>query len=214
MRAGQLKILTEDNPPLSFEKNGRPEGFSAEVVREILKRLGCRAPIRVTRWARGLQMLDTQPNVALFSTARTPERESRHRWVGPLCIMHWGFFARTDSPLRIKSLDDARKVRAIATYHNDAKERYLKHRGFTNLESANSPRSNLKKLLSCRVDLWLHPTIGAPLLARQLGIAPRRLRMVLPVASVELYIAFSRDTPPAGCRSRTTLPTSVRKTPR
>lgn len=195
--AGQLKILTEDNPPLSFEKNGRPGGFSVEVVREILTRLGCRAPIRVTPWARGLQMLDTQPNVALFSTARTPDRESRYRWVGPLCIMHWGFFARADSPLRVESLDDARKVRAIATYHNDAKERYLKLRGFTNLESANSPRNNLKKLLSGRVDLWLHPIIGAPLIARQLGIDPGRLRMVLPVASVDLYIAFSRDTPPA-----------------
>ncbi len=194
--AARLKILTEDNPPLSFEKDGRAEGFSVQVVREILARLGCRAPIRITPWARGMQMLDTQPNVALFSTARTPERESRYQWVGPLCIMHWGFFVRSDSTLRIESLDDARKARAIATYHNDAKERYLKRRGFTNLQSANSPGSNLKKLLSGRVDLWLHPTIGVSLLARRLGVDPGRLRMVLPVASVDLYIAFSRETPP------------------
>jgi polar amino acid transport system substrate-binding protein len=193
--AAQLQILTEENPPLNFEKDGRPAGFSVEIVREILRRLKRRDPIRVTPWARGLQMLDTQPNVVLFSTARTAERESRYQWVGPLCIVHWHFFTRADSPVKIGCLKDARRVRAIATYRNDAKERYLKLQGFTNLESSNSPQSNLKKLMSGRVDLWLHPDIGAPLVARKLGIDTAGLKMTLPVTSATLYIAFSRETP-------------------
>lgn len=193
--AEDLQILTEINPPLNFEKGGRPAGFSVEIVREILKRLKRKDAIRLTPWARGLQMLDTQPNVVLFSTARTPERETRYQWVGPLCIVHWYFFARADSPIQISRLEDARQVRAIATYRNDAKERYLRLRGFTNLNSSNSPQSNLKKLMCGRVDLWLHPNIGVPLIARNQGVDPDEIKMVLPVASVNLYIAFSKKTP-------------------
>lgn len=195
--AAELHILTEENPPLNFEKDGQPAGFSVEIVREILRRLNHSEPIRLTPWARGLQMLDTQPNVVLFSTARTPERDARYQWVGPLCIMHWCFFARADAPVTLSRLEDARQVRAIATYRNDAKERYLRIRGFTNLDSSNSPQSNLKKLMSGRVDLWLHPNVGVPLIARKENIAPDKLKMILPVTSVNLYIAFSKKTPPS-----------------
>ena len=36
----QLRLLTEDAPPMSFLREGEPSGFSVEVVRALLARTG------------------------------------------------------------------------------------------------------------------------------------------------------------------------------
>jgi len=152
--AQELTIITEEYPPISFKKEGVITGSSAEVVREILRRLKQPDNIRMLPWARGYNLLKTQENVALFSTARTQERESQFHWVGPLCVSRNGFYAKKGSGIQINSLEDAKRVGAIATYKEDAREQMLKSWGFTNLDSSSSGASNLKKLLSGRVDLW------------------------------------------------------------
>ncbi len=195
--AAGLTLITEENPPVNFTQNGKLTGFSTQIVREILKRLGRSDPIQVLPWARGYQMLQQKPDVVLFSTIRSKEREHLFKWAGPLCIEHWGFYARRDSALRIRSLEDAKRVRAIATYRDDAKEQFLKAHGFTNLDSSNSPFSNLKKLMSGRVDLWLDRNMGMPQIARQVGVDPGDLKLVFAVTSADLYIAFSKAMPPS-----------------
>jgi polar amino acid transport system substrate-binding protein len=142
-------------------------------------------------------MLRSQPNVALFSTTRTAQREGQFFWVGPLYTVHFGFYARKDRDLQLGSLDDAKKVGSIATYKDDVREQLLKKMGFTNLDSSKSPASNLKKLMSGRVDLWLFDNLGMEELARQENVAPAELVLALPFKSYQSYVAISRDTSPA-----------------
>ena len=99
--------------------------------------------------------------------------------------------------MRLKTLDDARKVAAIATYKNDVREQLLKSQGFTNLDSSKSPASNLKKLVSGRVDLWLFSRLGVKRVAKQAGIDPAELELVLPFKDYYAYIAISKGTPQA-----------------
>jgi len=198
--AQQVTVITEESPPFNFIREGRITGSSTEVVREILNRLGQPADIQVLPWARGYQMLQTRPRVALFSTTRTPEREGQFHWVGPLFTVHFNFYARRDADLAIESLADAKNVGAIATYKDDVKEQLLLNRGFTNLDSSKSPVSNLKKLLAGRVDLWLFDNLGMPDVARQAGIDPIELKRVLAFQSYQSYVAISKQTPPAVVR--------------
>jgi len=193
--AQELTIITEEYPPISFKKEGVITGSSAEVVREILRRLKHPDNIRMLPWARGYNLLKTQENVALFSTARTQERESQFHWVGPLCVSRNGFYAKKGSGIQINSLEDAKRVGAIATYKEDAREQMLKSWGFTNLDSSSSGASNLKKLLSGRVDLWFYDNIGQSLLVKEVGVDPGDIELVYPVVEVGLYIAFSKGTP-------------------
>ncbi|NIV14469.1 MAG: transporter substrate-binding domain-containing protein, partial [Aliifodinibius sp.] len=102
-----LTIITEEYPPVNFKKEGVIRGSSVEVVREILRRLKQPDNIRMLPWARGYNLLKTQPNIALFSTVRNQERESRFHWVGPLCISRNGFYARKGSGIQINSIEDA-----------------------------------------------------------------------------------------------------------
>jgi polar amino acid transport system substrate-binding protein len=195
--AQELTVLSEDNPPFNFFKDGSFTGSATEVVREIMRRLDLPAEIQVMTWARAYQLALTQPNVVLFSTSRTKEREDLFHWVGPIYKVSFGFYARRGSGLYLTCLADAKKVNAIATYKDDVREQLLKTMGFTNLDSSKSPASNLKKLLSGRVDLWLYSNLGVPSVARQIGIAPDEVELVLPFKDSYVYIAFSKGTPRA-----------------
>ncbi len=194
--AANMTILTEEDPPFSFSENGTVSGAATQVVREIARRLRIADDIDVLPWARGYQRLRTEPNVVLFSTARTQERESLFHWVGPLFSVRLGFYARKSDALRIDSLEAAKQVGAIATYKDDFREQLLKSLGFANLDSSNSPQSNLRKLVSGRVDLWFFDNIGAPQVALEAGIDPEAIEAVFTYQKHIYYIALSKQTSP------------------
>ncbi len=195
VQAQEMLVLTEELPPYNFTHAGKITGSSTEVVREILRRLKHPENIQVASWARSYKRLQNEPYVALFTTTRTPERESQFHWVGPLLEAHLGFYAKKDRGLRLNSIEDAKQVGSIATYKDDAREQLLISAGFDNLDSSNSPASNLRKLMAGRVDLWLYDNVGMLNLAGQLGIDPAELEMVLPFTSLQSYVAISKTTP-------------------
>lgn len=190
----RLTILTEEFPPYNFTKNGKLTGATPQVVQEILRRLGSKDTITVLPWARAYEKLQTEPNVVLFTTARTKERESLFNWVGPLFCFRLGFYARKGASIHIDSLEAAKRVKSIATYRADFREQILKSLGFTNLENSNSPESNIRKLISGRVDLWFFDNIGAPKVALSAGIKPDRIQEVFTYQKHYSYIAISKGT--------------------
>lgn len=70
-----FQVLTEENPPLNFIRDGEITGLATAVVRELAKRTGSAASIRLVPWQEGCQALLEQPDVALFSTVMTAERK-------------------------------------------------------------------------------------------------------------------------------------------
>jgi len=193
--AGKLLILTEDGvPPLNFIKNGQLTGASTEIVEEILRRLDLDISLDVVPWARGYQLAQQKPDVVLFSMARSKDRENLFHWVGPICMVQSAFYAIRGGNKVINSLDDARHIGSIGTYRDDVREAYLLENGFSNLDSANSNQSNLRKLLSGRIDLWATSNIEAANLPGQLGIDPAAINHVFTFQKFELYIALSKQT--------------------
>lgn len=192
-----LKIFTEDSPPANYSKNGKPAGMSVEIVREILNRLGEKVEIEIVPWARGYSIALSRPNVALFSTTRLPQREKLFKWVGPIYTQQWGFYSKKGSGLQINSLDEAKKVNSIGTYLNDAKEQFLKKKGFVNLITTNKNINNIRHLLKGDIDLWVSSDFNMPYLAWQAGINPDQLELAFSFRNVENYIAFSSNTPDA-----------------
>ncbi len=146
-------------------------------------------------WARGYMLALNQPNVALFSTTRLPQREKSFKWVGPIYSQTWGFYGKIGSGIKINSLEEAKSVVRIGTYHKDAKEQYLQAQGFRNLVSANRNLSNIRHLMDDSIDLWISSDFNMPFLARQAGIEPDKLELVFAFKKVRNYIAFSVQTP-------------------
>ncbi|MBF0205376.1 MAG: transporter substrate-binding domain-containing protein [Oligoflexia bacterium] len=194
-KAMALQVLTEDAPPLNYVKDGKPAGVAVELVMEIQKRINSIETIGVVPWARGYKMALEETDVALFSTTRTPEREDLFYWVGPLATKNWVFMKMKDNKsLVIKSLDDAKKVKAIGTYKDDAKDQFLKKQDFKNLESIVSDDQNAEKLEKGRIDLWITGQDDCVSYVKKAGLDIAKFEVAYEVQKKELYVVFSKKT--------------------
>ena len=102
---------------------------------------------------------------------------------------------RRRTGIRLRSLDDAKKIGRIGTYLKDAKEQYLHSHGFKNLVSTNHNSSNIRRLLEGDIDLWVSSDFNVDYLVRQAGFDPQQIELVYAFRKVSNYIAFSLKTP-------------------
>ncbi len=196
MPPGIINMITEEYPPVTFIKDGKVTGFVTDLVREISARQGIDDNIHLTSWDEAYRLALTNPNVVLFSAERTAERENLFQWVGPVGKNRAVFYAKRDSGIRMNSIDDARKVAAIATTSNWFTEQDLKRRGFTNLVSSPLPTDNVRQLMKGEVELSVFTDITAPQIVKNAGYKMEDLEPVFTLSSTYFYIAMSLGTPP------------------
>jgi polar amino acid transport system substrate-binding protein len=146
-------------------------------------------------WARGYDALQKDPNTILFLVTRTAERNPMFRWVGPLLESNYGFFAKANSTIAIKNLNDARKLGRIGVYNNDVRESFLTQAGFTNLDRAANNIQNVKKLMSGRIDAYASANLSIEDEAKAAGYKASDLKPLYYFMHVQLYLAFSMSTP-------------------
>lgn len=192
-----LTIITEDWPPYNYEENGDVKGFSTEIVQAILDELDLKHKITVLPGARGEKLLDEGTRVMSFSLFRTPEREERYKWIGPISEEAIYFYKKKGSPLEITTLEDAKRVKRVACQHKGLIFNTLQQKGFNNLDTSPLQESVIKKIALGRTDL----SVNAP----PLGIAYFLKKANLPADSLEqtpvellkfpLYIACTKDIP-------------------
>jgi polar amino acid transport system substrate-binding protein len=190
-----LKMLTEEYPPVTFMKDGKVTGFVTDVVREITARQGIPDKIRLTSWDEAYKAATSNPNVILFSVERTQKREKLFHWVGPVGKNSAILYAKKGSGIRINSLEEARKIAAIATTTDWFTEQYLKSKGFTNLVSSPLPITNVKQLMSGEVQLSVFTDITIPAIVKNAGYGMDDLEPVLTISNTHFYIAVSLGTP-------------------
>lgn len=191
-----LKILTEEYAPLSFMENGEITGLSTEVARELLKRIGTDNQIQMETWEEGYKTVLTKPNVVLFSMAMTPERKNLLQWVGPIVSQDANLYARKGSGIKIKAMEQAKKIKKIATVTEYYTEQTMKKEGFTNLESCASEEIAVRKLLNGEVQLFTSSNTSMPALLEKVGGTMDDVENVLTMSTDLLYIAFSKGTSP------------------
>jgi len=191
-----LRIITEDLPPFSSPGTGGVvTGQSADVVNTILWRLNQSAAIEVRPWNEGYSAALSGPRVALFSTARTTEREHLFKWAGPIASFDYMLYARNGSSVRVSSLEGSRKAGSIGVVKDDSRHQFLQQNNFSPIVTCDTDAACIRGLLEGRSDLWLGSTSDAAAIARNEGIDPVSFTAVYPVRTVDLFIAFSEDTP-------------------
>jgi polar amino acid transport system substrate-binding protein len=187
-----LQLMTEMSAPYSMREGGRVVGISTDMVREILERSGVAYSIDVLPWKRAYtQALDRQDG-CVYSTTRTPEREPLFKWIGPIGEADWVLMARADRKLNLQTLDDARPYR-IGTYNGDARDVYLRERGF-HVDPAPNDLTNPRKLMLGRIDLWAASTRRSGSTLERLGYAGK-IVPVLVFNRIHIYLACNRAVP-------------------
>ncbi len=191
----ELTMLTEEYPPVTFMKDGKVTGFVTDIVREIIARQGISDNIRLMPWDEVYNMALKTPNVVLFSTERTEKREKLFQWVGPVGKNSAIFYAKKGSGIKINSLEDAKKLAAIATTTDWFTEQHLKSKGFANLISSPLPTTNVRQLMDRSVQVSVFTDITIPEIVKKAGYSMDDLEPVFTVSNTYFYIAISIGTP-------------------
>jgi polar amino acid transport system substrate-binding protein len=199
--AGQrLSIVTEEWAPYNYAEGGVVKGLSVEVVQALARALQVQIDIQLLPSMRTTVALDNQPRTMMVTMLRTPEREARYKWIGPLGDGSIYFYKRKGSPLAINSLEDAKRVPLICTRHAGLTVSRLRAAGFANLNArAVEGRTVYEMLLLGRCDLAVSDSPpGVSHALRQMGF-PRDAVVQTPVKllSLPLFIACSKDIPDA-----------------
>jgi len=193
----KINLLTQNFPPFSMASHGKNfaredaiSGIDAEVVAELFKRAGIDYEMTLRfPWGRLQTLAEQEPGFAVFSLSRTPEREPKYKWVGPLSEIQIVLLKMPGSPIRLGNLDEARQYR-IGSKDGSVGSQYMLHRGFELQKSLiNTP----EKLKAGQFDLWATTNPSGEYEAMQAGIGA--LEVALTLNRVDLYLAMNKETP-------------------
>lgn len=195
--AQELSIFTNDNPPLQYLDNDYQVrgGVGVDIVREIQKAVGDTSPIVGIPWARGYTLALKQKDVMLFSTTRTPERETLFKWVGPLFESRSVLVASRTSDLALATVDDAKRLKNIGIVRDDVRGQILKALGFTNLDETTNYLNNIRKYVAGRVQAFTSTNVLMAAQIREAGFVPQDFKVVFTFSKNPVYLAFSKLTP-------------------
>ncbi|WP_156943150.1 ABC transporter substrate-binding protein [Pseudogulbenkiania sp. MAI-1] len=183
-----LTLTTEEAPPFNMvdSRTGVISGIATDKVRELMRRAGETHTLAAYPWSRAYLMAQQDKDTCVFSTTRTPERENRFQWVGPLVRNDWVVFARADDTRRPKTLEELRPY-VLGGYRDDAVGVFLKARGFT-VDFTSYDAQNVQKLMLKRIDFWATGEPSGQYLIRQNGYRGQ----IVPLFTfhhTELYLA-------------------------
>jgi polar amino acid transport system substrate-binding protein len=194
LQAGTLAIVTESSPPTSMVEGERVIGSATDKVREAMARAGIPYTVELLPWKRAYSHALLRRDGCVYSTTRTPEREQLFKWVGPTDEGEWVLLGRAGHGYQVASLEDARKLR-IGTYNGDARDSYLRARGFL-VDPAPHDSINPQKLMLKRIDLWAAGLrVGSPYL--EVNGWGGKIVPVFTFNRVKLYLACNRAVPDA-----------------
>jgi len=200
MSPDTLQLLSEYSPPRNYYtgsiNNYQVAGSSVDIVNEIQKKLGGYASsISMTSWVDGYATIQELPNSALFTTARTPEREKLFQWVGPIASMTPRFYTLKAANIIADTLEKAKALK-VSTPTQWYTYDYLKNSGFANIVTTYYPTDSFKQLLKGESDAIYIDAESIDWLCKETA-TPRDTIAQLSVETPtrQGYIAFSLNTP-------------------
>ncbi len=196
--AGELRILTVEEPPSSFiGENGEPSGFSVEILQNLQKRLNSRESIKFVPEIRALNEASQSPNIILFSFSRIPEREEKFYWIMQLMRKPWVIYAGKGAGITLRSIEDAKKLKSIGVVRGDVRASYLKQMGFTNLDELSTHAQGLKMLRLKRIQAVFYEPQGMAFECMKLGIPITEFEVISETRTSDVYIMMSKHGTPS-----------------
>jgi len=200
LHAGELKglsFVTEAYPPYNFKQGGKLQGIavdllvsaSAQAQKPITKK-----DIRLMPWPRAYKIAEKGPNVVLFSTTRTEQRENSFQWVGPISKTRVVLLTKKGSGVSINSEADIKKL-TIGAILDDIGEQLVKAAGAPKSNIKHIPKAeNLAKMLNGgRIQAWAYEENVARWFIKQAGFNNADFETSYVLKESELYYTFSKD---------------------
>lgn len=198
-----LTYYTEDLPPYNYLENGTLQGIAVDLLEAITEQMGEKVPrgeVRLVPWTEGYEAARTQNATVLFTMARTPERETAFKWVGPISTDRYVLFAARDRA--VAGPDDLKNYR-IGVITDDIAVQQLLDLGVdrSRLVQETNVSAIIAGLESGEIDLWCYSETGGRHFAEEVTGNAYTYTVVFTLQDVDNYYAFSRDVPDETVRS-------------
>lgn len=195
--AQELRVLTEQYPPFSYEQDGIQGGLAIEIVEAVLDLAGIQSEISFDNWSRIYRQASRNPDVLIFSIGRTEEREDLFHWVGvvaPFDMYMYKLSGRTD--IHAEKLNDLRPYK-IGVVRGDMRDQYFRSSGGWNIQRYRNSMDMLRDLMRGRIDVIPVQELSFAYLAEYMeySIYDFSPFLFVPELSNEgLYMALSQGT--------------------
>lgn len=193
----KLTYLTESYPPYNMHEGGEIRGLAVDMLVTATERLGnpvTRGNIKLQPWPRAYRQAQDGPNVVLFSTTRTEERESMFQWVGPIADTRIVLLARKDKNVTIPA-DGSLKSLVIGVIRDDIGEQMARERGAvdTNIRYVPNAESLARMLDKGRIDAWAYEENVGRWFIRQASLNNDDFAVAGVLKEGQLYFSLSKD---------------------
>lgn len=199
MTADDLFYVTENFPPHNYMEDGELKGISVEVLELIWKKLGAdrkRSQVQVLPWARAIKMLESHSNMVLFGMGYTRERGEKFQWAGPYFTHELSLISRSDNPVLIRSMDDARQM-TIGVVRMDIGHQFLEEHGFdpSALEFCDDVGQLHQKFIYQRFQLICYVPHAYFVYSESQGIPRSEFKNLFTLSVSRSGFGFSRQVP-------------------
>lgn len=148
------KILEEtiDYPPFGIHDGTQAKGVGVDIFNEIANKTHLNLFPVQTFVSRLVDMSQTT-SVVFPMVTRTADREASFRWIGMMAKDRYCFVTPKAAPA-VSTLEEGKKLKLVAVNKGGATEKFLKDKGFENIDLSLGSSGSLRKLAGGRVDAW------------------------------------------------------------
>lgn len=190
-----LRLVTAEEPPNNFSEDGQIKGIAVDVVNAMVKESGLEVSHHIYPWKRSYEMLKNETNIGVYSTTRTPERENKFQWVGPLVGKTFGLFQHKQARFSAKSIDTVKSSYLVLSQLASWQHDYLLSNQFKNISTHQSHEKMAHLMKHHRGDYWFVGDLDMIVATRENNISPSLFKLAYPIREGANYIAFSKDVP-------------------
>lgn len=187
-----VKLLAYDDPPfIQIEsQTGEVTGRTVTVVKQIFAAAEVDYRLAIVPIRRALAHVEKEDQSCAFSFVKTPERNEKYSWVGPVHRGGWGIFTRPNAApaiLAAKRKDDFRD-KTILMQAGSVMAEELVAQGM-NIIPLETAQTGIKALFARRADYVMGGLTSLPTKARLLGLGELKLLHVW--KRVDFYLMCS-----------------------
>ena len=189
----ELKLYTEDYPPLNYFKDGKLIGPAIDIVQAIQNDIKSNHTVEALPWKRAILTTLKNKNRAIFSFARSPSREPLFKWVGPIAVKSYALYSLKKNNLVINSLNNIADF-TVGVQEGSIAQEFIQTQGKIKIYSVIKPLQSLKMLMKNRIDFWYTDSGSIANLAQKMHVPISLFAKSPVIKKAKLYIAFNKST--------------------
>jgi polar amino acid transport system substrate-binding protein len=191
-----IVLAHETSWPPHYGKDLKDGGYTVEVVREALKRVGYELETVWLPWKRAQVEAARGDCDGLGASYYTKERASKFAYSDPVATTEIVFFKRTEDDIRYSRLEDLKPYKIGTGFGYGYPEEFLKANYLQKIE-AYDVKTNITRLLHKRIDLIIESrqTIVFYLNQEYPDMTNSLEILGEPLETMSLYVPFSKNRP-------------------